>query len=67
MEQVQGAMELDRCGLDRIEAARKDVRERIVEGKRTAVLNDHAFAFAQGLAGFTAQDFHGELAHHVAQ
>jgi len=60
-------MERDRCGLDGIEAARKDVSERIVEGKRTAVLNDHAFAFAQGLAGFKAHYFHGALAHHVAQ
>jgi hypothetical protein len=38
-----------------------------MEGKGTAILNDNALAFTQGLACFKTQHFHGQLAHDVTQ
>ena len=67
LEQIHGAMEFDRGRLDGMETTRKEVSERIVEGKRTPILNDETFEFAQGLPGFKTEHFHGQLAHDVTQ
>jgi len=54
LEQIQGAMELDGSGLDGAETAGEDVSEGIVEGKRTAILQDKSVEFTKGLARFKA-------------
>jgi len=60
-------MEFDRGRLDGMETTRKEVSERIVEGKRTSILNDETFEFAKGLPGFKTEYFHGQLTHDVTQ
>src|SRR5438876_3391316 len=55
-----------RCGrprLDGIEPAWKDVSERIMEGKRRAILDDQAVECAKSVAGFKAQHFPGQFSH----
>jgi hypothetical protein len=67
LKQIERAMEFDGSGAHGIEAARKHLRQRIVKGKRTAILNDDAIKFTKGLASFEAQHFHAQFAHHVTQ
>lgn len=67
VEHSQSAMALDGSGLDGAETAGEDVSEGIVEGKRTAILQDKSVECPPGLARFKAQAFHGQLAQAVTQ
>src|SRR6266571_367685 len=49
LEHIQGAMELDGSGLDGAETAGEDVSEGLVEGKRTAILQDKSVEFTKSL------------------
>jgi hypothetical protein len=60
-------MEFNSGGLDGIESAWKEVSERIMEGKRRAILYDQAVECAQSLASFKAQHFPGQFSHDVTQ
>src|SRR5947208_15797707 len=52
---------------DGVKEAGKDIGERLVKGKRTAILQEKAVEFTEGLSGFKAQDFHRQLAHDVRE
>ena len=67
LEQVQSAMQFDRSGLDRIEAAGEYVPQGIVDGKRTPILYEHAAEFTQGLTVLETQYFQGPFVHYVTE
>jgi hypothetical protein len=54
LEQIQGAVEFDRSGLNGVETAGEDMGKGFMDGEGTAILNEKTPKFAKGRTRFEA-------------